>query len=201
MSTQSKFIAVYGVNGIGKTTQVEKLVANLRELGLSVKYLKYPIYDLEPEGPFINKYLRDAEFREANPQTTHELQLKYAQNRLRYQPKLEECLANGDWVVAEDYTGTGVAWGLAWGGEMAYLEEINKDLRQPDLSILMDGERFLTATEAGHRNETNNDKLEACKNFMRQLALRYDWQTVPANDTIDNVQKNILQIVKDKFEI
>ena len=131
---------ITGINGIGKTTQVELLVENLgKKYGLKISRLKYPVYDLEPEGSFIYKYLRDTKFRGENELSTHKLQKKYADNRLRFEGELKKRLANGEWIVAEDYVGTGLAWGLTWGGDLEYLEEINESLLRPDLEILLHG--------------------------------------------------------------
>lgn len=190
-----KLIAVYGINGIGKTTQVEKLVEYLKSKGKNASRLKYPVYDLEPEGPFIFKYLRDPEFRKNNELTTDELQLKYVENRKRYQPTLWERLKNGEWIVGEDYVGTGIAWGLTWGGNLEYLESINKDLYQPDLSILMHGERFLTAVEKDHRNEMEAERIQICKNFHLLLSEKYGWEKVNANQPIEQVSSDMAQIV------
>ena len=41
-----KFIVIYGVNNLGKTTQANMLVQKLKASGLKAEYLKYPIYDL-----------------------------------------------------------------------------------------------------------------------------------------------------------
>ena len=166
-----KFIVIYGVNGTGKSTQIKQTLKYLREKGLKVKYLKYPIYDLEPEGPFIDKYLRNEEFRKENAQTTEQLQEKYMLNRKRFQPKLENILDSGVWVLAEDYTGTGIAWGLTWGASLKYLEKINEGLLEPDLAILLDGDRFLTAVEKSHRNESNEEMIRVAKKFHKELLL------------------------------
>lgn len=190
-----RMITLYGINGIGKTTQVELLVKFLQVQGKKANRLKYPVYDLEPEGPFIYKYLRDPEFRGANELSTEELQMKYAENRKRYEETLKERLASGEWIVAEDYTGTGIAWGLTWGANLEYLEDINKDLLQPDLSILMHGERFDTAIEVGHRNETNADRIRICRNFHLLLGERYQWGQVNANQSVESVQADIVKLV------
>lgn len=189
-------IVVYGVNGIGKTTQVELLVESLRAQGKNVSRLKYPVYDLEPEGPFIYKYLRDSEFREQNPKTTDELQKLYADNRTRYEPELISRLEAGEWIVAEDYTGTGIAWGLTWGADIEYLEKINKHLLQPDVAILMHGHRFDTAIEKGHRNETESERIVICKNFHVLLAQRYGWQTINANQLIEDVHTSMVACIE-----
>ena len=73
-NNRGKFIAIYGINGIGKTTQIELLVKYLKLAEKDAHKLKYPIYDLKPEGPFIYKYLRDPKFRKRNELSTHQLQ-------------------------------------------------------------------------------------------------------------------------------
>lgn len=190
-------IAVYGINGIGKTTQVERLVVFLQEQGLRAARVKYPVYDLEPEGPFIYQYLRNPEFRETHPQSTEELQAKYAENRRRYESTLRQRLADGEWIVAEDYLGTGIAWGLTWGADLGYLEKINQDLRLPDLSILMHGHRFDTAIEKNHRNETDDERIRICKNFHELLGDRYGWTRVDANQSIEAVERDMRLIVQN----
>ena len=96
--SKGKFIVIYGVNGTGKSTQVKNILRYLKGKKIKVNYLKYPIYDLEPEGPFIDKYLRDPEFRKKNPQTTEKLQDKYAKNRKRFEPELKKILEKGEWL-------------------------------------------------------------------------------------------------------
>jgi dTMP kinase len=193
---KGKFIAIYGINGIGKTTQVEMLVEYLKKKGKKAVRLKYPVYDLEPEGPFIYKYLRDVEFRKKNELSTHKLQKKYAENRMRYEPTLRKRIKNGEWIVAEDYTGTGISWGLTWGGKLEYLEDINEDLLKPDLEILMDGPRFLSAVEKDHRNEMDSERIEICRNFHHLLSDRYGWTKVNAKQKIEKVQKDIIEQVE-----
>lgn len=193
LEEKGRFIAIYGINGIGKTTQVDLLVEHLKQQGKNASRLKYPIYDLEPEGPFIYKYLRDPAFREKNELSTHKLQKKYAENRMRYEPILRKRLEKGEWIVAEDYTGTGISWGLTWGGELDYLEDINEDLLKPDLEILMHGDRFLSAVEKDHRNEMNSERITICKNFHELLADRYGWKKINANQKVEKVQEDIIE--------
>lgn len=193
--SQGCMIAIYGVNGIGKTTQSERLVEWIQSQGKRVSRVKYPVYDLEPEGPFLFQYLRDPLFRETHPQSTEELQLKYAENRRRYEPVLKRKLALGEWIVAEDYVGTGIAWGLTWGGNLEYLEEINAGLHPPDCAILMDGKRFETALEEHHRNETDGERIRICQSFLRLLGERSGWERVNARQTIEAVAMDIQELV------
>lgn len=193
---KGKFIAIYGINGIGKTTQTEMVVSYLQNQGLKVSRLKYPVYDLEPEGPFIYKYLRDPQFRLENELTTDDLQQKYADNRARYEEELKKRLDSGEWIVAEDYIGTGIAWGLTWGGNLEYLESINKDLFPAELSILMHGKRFNTAIEKDHRNEMEEERINICKNFHLLLSGRYNWEIVDANQSVEKVTEDIIKRIR-----
>ena len=194
-----KMIVLYGINGIGKTTQANLLIEFLRTRGLQASRLKIPVYNLEPEGPFIYKYLHDVEFREKNEVTTEALQEKYAKNRERYEPELRKRLAAGEWIVVEDYAGTGIAWGLTWGADLEYLEEINKRVYKPDYNILLYGERFTTAIESGHRNENIKERIKICKNFHLLLAARYGWKKVNGNQSIGAVSHDIIAIVQNHF--
>lgn len=194
---RGKMIAVYGVNNIGKTTQAELLVKFLESQGKQASYLKYPVYDLEPEGPFINKYLRDPNFRKEHELSAEALQKKFSDNRKRYEDRLTARLTDGEWIVAEDYIGTGVAWGLAWGADLDYLERINIDLLRPDICVFMHGKRFNTAIESDHQNETNSDRMKICKNFHQLLGERYHWKQVAANQSVEKVAADIIRIVKN----
>jgi len=194
-------IAIYGINGIGKTTQVELLVEYLKAKGRNASRLKYPIYDLEPEGPFIYKYLRDPGFRKDNELITDDLQMKYVENRKRYEPELKKRLENGKWIVAEDYVGTGIAWGLTWGGDLEYLEKINEGLFQSDISILMHGDRFDTAIEKDHRNEMESERIKICKNFHLLLAEKYEWNKINASQSIEAVQNEIIKVINSHLSI
>jgi thymidylate kinase len=193
MAERGKFIVLYGANNLGKSTQVELLVNNLRTLQhwkLTHK-VKYPIYDLEPTGPWINDILRNG-----SQISDSKLQALFAQNRYDFEPKLTYILELGMNIVAEDYMGTGIAWGMAKGVPLSDLEEMNKDLLKPDLSILLDGQRFSTGIERGHRHESDTESWQKAREAHLFLAGRYDWHIVPANNLEMKVSKDIWDIVK-----
>lgn len=176
---KGKFIAIYGINNIGKTTHSKKLVTRLRKMGKRVRYLKYPIYDLPPTGPFINDVLRKKSHQTISEE---ELQLWFVLNRYQFEPRLLAMLKKGITVIAEDYVGTGIAWGTAKGANMAELESMNKFLVQPDVAILMDGTPSKKAREKKHLHEQNDRLMKRCQTVYRKLSKKYHWVTVQVAD-------------------
>ena len=191
------FIVIYGINNIGKSTQVEMLLDALKKAKLEVKHLKYPIYDLEPTGPQINEILRSGKSQEISEE---ELQSIYAKNRLDYQPILCKTLAEGMNIVAEDYIGTGLAWGSTKGADLDKLIEMNNGLTKADIIILLDGERFIEAKEDNHLHETNDEWMEKCRDKYMELSEQFNWEVVDANQTKDEVHQDILSIIEKKVK-
>lgn len=193
---QGKFIVIYGPPNIGKSTQVRLLKEKLEASGQLCWQLKYPLYNLEPTGPLIDAHLR----RPATllkPYTELEFQKLCIQNRLDNQPNIIRALEQGQYVIAEDYKATGIAWGVTRGLNLQELEELNKDLIEPDLIIFMDSQtRFLTGIEPGHINEDAGEAIwQASRDIHRQLAQRYGWQRVEADQSVELVHKAIMQVI------
>jgi thymidylate kinase len=190
---KGKFIVVYGMNNLGKTTMVNGLIDFLKTKGKEVIYLKYPIYDLEPTGPRINRYLREGNPEKLTPAT---VQKYFSDNRRDFEPKLIKMIDEGKWVVAEDYKGTGIAWGMIGGYSVEKMEEINKNLYDADLSILLDGERFLTGIEKDHTHESATELWSKGRQIHLDLAKRYGWKIAKANQTREEVLNEVINILK-----
>jgi len=183
-----KLIVLYGINNLGKSTQAKLLVERLKTNGYQAEYLKYPIYDLEPSGTILNDYLRNA-----NPHNLHsrEAQIIYAMNRTQYQPELIAKLRAGINVIAEDYKGTGIAWGLGAGVDEKFLKDINSHLIEEDLVFLFDGERFRQAIETNHKHENNEDLITKVRWAHLKLREEYGWFKINANETIEKIHEEL----------
>lgn len=193
---RGKFIVIYGVNNLGKTTQAKLLEKRLVQEGQKARYFKYPRYEVEPAGKLINEYLRHGNPYNFNPR---ELQLLHFIDRLYNQPILMEGLRRGINIVAEDYFGTSLAWGAANGVDLNLLKYLKKFVLPEDLAILLHGERFKDGVEAGHQHEENEELVKRAYEAHLQLALEYGWIKVNANQSAENVADEIWQIVKEKF--
>ncbi len=194
---KGKLIVFYGVNNLGKTTQARLVVDKLNKLGgHKAKYLKYPIYDLEPTGGRINNYLRSG-----NPEnlTPKDAQILYAENRRHYEPILKADLEAGVDIVAEDYWGTGVAWGMGAGVEKAFLHELNSSFLKEDLALLFVGKRFTSGLEKNHRHETDDELTNKVEKALWELAAEFGWKEVKANQPIQDVSKQVWNYVAETF--
>lgn len=193
---QGKFIVFYGINNLGKTTQAKMLAEYLNKKNIKAEYLKYPIYDLEPAGKLINEYLRGGNPNNFSPR---ELQLLHCVDKVSFEPILRDKLNSGINIIAEDYFGTAVAWGAAAGVDMALLEYLYSFIYKEDLAILFDGKRFTSSIEKNHKHENDAALTERVRQVHLELAEKYNWKKIDANQSIEKVQENILEIVKNIF--
>lgn len=188
---RGKFIVIYGPNNIGKTTQVDLMETVWRLWQRPYLRIKYPIYSLEPTGPMINKVLREnMKMRDVD------LQEWYARNRRDFEPSLLKCLESGTDVIAEDYVGTGLAWGLTRGIDRLLLEGVNWGLLEPDVAICLLGERFSSGIEKRHRFEGMGQEVwEKNRSIHEQLANELGWRIVSANGRELDVHNRIMEVI------
>lgn len=186
-------ITLYGINNIGKSTHALRLVERLRADGYDAVYIKFPVYDVEPTGVFLNGFLRSGH---AQSISEEELQTWFTLNRYQFEPTLKGWLSEGKIVVAEDYTGTGIAWGTIKGADTEWLETLNHYLLKEDLAILLDGERHESAKEAGHLHEDNELFMKRARGVHLNLAERYKWTVVPVQDTREATEELLWAAVR-----
>ena len=194
--TKGKFIVIYGINNLGKTTQAQMLVTRMKSHGYKAEYIKYPIYDLKPSGTMINDYLRNGNKYDLTPR---EVQILYAFNRTQYQKELKKKLDEGINIIAEDYIGTGLAWGLGNGVDGEFLRTINSHLLKEDMAFLFDGERFKESTEKNHKHETNDSLMTAVRWAHLKLKEEYSWIKINANLTIEEIHGKLWKIVSKEL--
>lgn len=107
MTARGKLIAVEGIDGSGKRTQVDFLTNALRARGHSVYSTGFPQYDSwfgKMVGQFLNGELGPLE--SVDP---HFTALLYAGDRFEAKPKLEAALSNSQIVLADRYIASNLA--------------------------------------------------------------------------------------------
>jgi thymidylate kinase len=187
---RGKFIVLYGINNLGKTTQAELIVKKLNSQDIKAEYFKYPIYEIEPSGQLINNYLRGGNRYGLN---AREIQIIYCLNKTQFEKTLEEKLAAGINIIAEDYVGTGLAWGIGTGVDESFLKELNSHLLKEDLAFLFDGERFIASRESNHKFETNDELILKVKKIHSELGEKFGWIKINANLSIEEINNKLFQ--------
>lgn len=188
----NNFIALYGITNVGKTTQIELFKERCEKEKVRLYTQKYPIYDLVPTGPLITEAIK-----KGNPKniSAGEIQALMAKNRFDFQSQLEQLTATHNLVIAEMYTGTGIAYGIGDGVNKEVLLAINKGLVIPGINILLDGKRFLESVEKGHRFEEDREKTGYIRRIHLELAKEHGWHTVNADQDRDVIHQQIWKIV------
>lgn len=184
------FVVLYGVEGVGKTRQLDLLEDKMEEMGVPYKKISYPLLNLDPTGSKLKKALWDTK----NPLPEEQMQELFAQNRRDFQPTLKSWLDSGVCVIAENYKGTGIAWGLTRGVPQARLDELGMDQIDPDIGIVIDGPIRDDAPEGTiYENEQENYQLRKMFNI---LADKYGWVRVGGDAPMLTVAGRIWAIVR-----
>lgn len=128
-----KFIVVEGLDGSGKSAQVDLLIDYLKQNGKDVVVTKEPTIDSEA-GRKVRKALKKEIIVEPL-----ELQKLYVQDRKEHlQNKVIPALEKGAFVVSSRYAFSTFAYGHSDGLSVELLVKMNEDFLLPDLTIIVD---------------------------------------------------------------
>ena len=157
--TIGKFITVEGIEGVGKSTNIEYLVGLLEARGLEV------ISTREPGGTPLAERIRELllSHSEEALDDTAELLLFFAARSLHVRNLIIPALERGCWVVCDRFTDASRAYqGTARGQGRERVdtlaEWVHGDL-SPDLTVLLDAPAAVGMARAGRRGAA--DRLES----------------------------------------
>ena len=150
------FITFEGIEGCGKTTQVDLLVKYLEEKKISC------IKTLEPGGTDIGQAIRKVLLDSKNTHIAPLTELiLYAADRAQHVNEIiKPALDQGKWVVCDRFYDATVAYqGFGRGMNMdliSFLNSLAAEGASPDLTILMDCPEDIGLTRALERNRTQD---------------------------------------------
>ncbi len=156
--TQGKFITIDGVEGAGKSTQIDFICSYLQEKGIEV------IRTREPGGTELGEKIRSlllgVETGAMHSDT--ELLLMFSARNEHIQSKIKPALAEGKWVVSDRFTDASFAY--QGGGrllDLARIEALESWVQgefRPDLTLLLDLNVDVGMTRIEARS--NKDRIE-----------------------------------------
>ena len=152
MKSSGRFITFEGMDGSGKTTQMQRLAARLRGMGRTV------LETAEPGGPPISTQIRrillDSANRELSP--TAEILLYFASRAQNVDQWILPALARGEIVLSDRFTDSSLVYqgaGRGLGVEtVAALDRIACRGLKPDLTLLVDVDAEAGLERARARN-------------------------------------------------
>src|SRR4051794_2463335 len=146
------FITFEGLDGCGKSTQMEKLAVALRAEGHDVITTREP--GGTPTGEKIRSVLLDSGTRQLSPFA--ELALMFAARAQHIEELILPALADGKLVLSDRFTDSSEAYqggGRELGSDAVLaLHELVCGGLQPDLTILMDSDVAASVARARRRN-------------------------------------------------
>lgn len=156
------FIVLEGLDGAGKSTQLEKLTQLLAARGLEYEYLHFPRFDAPVYGELIARFLR-GELGRIDQVDPYIVALLFAGDRADAAPMIRGWLDQGKYVVTDRFVYSNVAFQCAKleadeGRErlrrwITELEFGYNNLPRPDVSLLLDVPFEFTAARLNSRRE------------------------------------------------
>ena len=168
------FVTFEGVEGCGKSTQLARAAARLRERGKTVLETREP--GGTPIGERLRALLLDASRRELDGVT--EWLLIEADRRLHVREVLRPAVAAGTFVLCDRYSDSTEAYQQAGRGidpaAVALVDGLARDGLSPDLTLLYDLEPEAGLARARDRDGPHVGRFEAAElSFHRAVRAAY----------------------------
>ena len=161
---RGKFITFEGLDGVGKSTQLEKLAGYLRQRGIQV------VTTREPGGTELGAKLRALllHSRTSGLSPLAELAMMFADRAQHVDEQILPALEQGKWVLCDRFTDSSEAYqggGRKIGSEVVL--DLHRDLchdLRPDLTILMLSDLAASIARARRRNTQQSRVFETDEN-------------------------------------
>ncbi|MBE9541404.1 MAG: dTMP kinase [Proteobacteria bacterium] len=170
------FITFEGIDGCGKSIQISKFGATLKEQGIPL------VITSEPGGTKIGKDIRKILLNVDNTDIAYltELFLYLADRAQHVNEVIKPALDAGKWVICDRYyDATTVYQGIVLGQHEKLIEQLNYEATlgcEPDITFLLDcpAEVGLKRTEKREETDKKRDRFER-KSLDFHIKIRYGY--------------------------
>lgn len=190
-------IAFEGLDQSGKQTQAESLRDYFTDRGRECRLLSFPDYTTAI-GSEISRALHG---ERDYPDDT--MQLLYVANRYEHRSGIEALLAAGAVIVCDRYMASSIAYGEAQGLDPQWLEDIQRFLPTPDLTIVLD----IAPETAVQRKSSGRDRYERdlallsrVRESYRRQSERPNWIRLNGERPKHEVTTDVLSAVATRLE-
>ena len=202
-----KLITFEGIDGSGKSTQIQMLENEFEKLGVEYKTFR------EPGGTELSEKIRDILLDKRNIEliTTAESLLFAAARAQLTAEKIQPAIIRGVFVICDRFTDSTIAYqGYGRGLDIKKLQEINNiatDGLNPDITFILDINPNVTKirmeAEALDRMENiGKDFFERVRQGYHRIKEQNPnrCMEINAEQTPEGVFRDIREIIKDKYE-
>lgn len=192
-----KLVVIDGIDGSGKTTQIELLKQYLASQGPTLQVINFPRYEDNLYSGLIRRYL-EGEFGTIHEASPYLMALAYAGDRALAKPLIESWLNAGKVVIANRYVSSSKAHlganlpddkreeFLRWLDELEY--ETN-GMPKPDLTILLKVD-----PKIGQQNVQADHKVD-----MHEKSIKHEEKAAKIYFELSKAEENwvVLDCMKD----
>lgn len=214
---ENTLIVIEGLDGSGKSTQVELLIKKLIDDGLPVKRIKLPDYDDE-SSTLVRMYLNGEFGKKADDVNIYAASSFYAVDRFAsYRRHWSSDYLAGTVIVADRYTTSNAVHQTVklpeheWDEYLSWLTdyEYNKmQIPKPSAVIFLDmpvdiSQRLMTKRYGGNEgkkdiHEADVEYLRKCRKAAMFAAEKFGWSVIKCSDgenplPIEEIAKNIYE--------
>ncbi len=206
--TRGRFITVEGIEGVGKSSNIDVLVRHIENAGFEV------VQTHEPGGTPLSADIRNILMHRGDEPIPEiaELLLMFAARSLNVNNNIRPALDAGKWVVCDRFTDSSRAYQS--GGRGLPMEMVDQmadwvhgDL-WPDLTILLDAPVEVGMARAGNRSKPDRIEKEENEFFARvresylELAANEPERFVVIDTTraLPEVQADVVSLAQDTID-
>ena len=207
---EGKFIVLEGIDGCGKTTQINELSKWLPKSGLINKNASL-IKTREPGGSILGREIRDMILKNNksnSPSILTEL-LLYSADRAEHISKIIlPALQNGNWIISDRFSGSTLAY-QGYGREINIdiirkLENIVCQNIKPDLTFFLEisPEESILRRKNKVADRIESEGLEFLKKVndgFKLIALENNWEIIKASEDLHSISQQIQTSLINKF--
>lgn len=214
-----KLVVIEGLDGSGKSTQLDLLYENLKKHGIECRAVSFPDYD-NPSSTLVKMYLNGNFGTNPNDVNAYAASVFYTVDRYAsYKAKWGEYYENGGTVVSGRYTTSNAVHQASklsedkWEDFLSWLYdfEYNKiGIPKPDRVIFLDmpvevSQKLLTKRYEGDNSkkdihESDTEYLDRCRKAAVFTAKYSGWEIIPCADygearSIEDIANDVLNSV------
>ena len=205
---KGKFITVEGIEGVGKTTNLEYLQQLICAAGKELVVTREP--GGTPLGEAIRGLLLDPHYTGMDPDC--ELQLMFAARAEHLAKVIRPAIEAGKWVLCDRFTDATYAYQGGGRGldtdKIAALEQLVQGDFRPDLTLLLDVPVEIGLARAGNRSAPDRFEQEQVEFFERvrqaylDMARTHDgrYRVIDASQPLEAVQVQLASVFRSQLK-